>query len=427
MMIMKYLLLPLLLLLGLAAPAHAGCYSYYWSLVPVWTENCKFDGQVLVGNQAVAPATVRNLLINGSMDFDQQQGAAGTAYNVSNAGTNINTLDGWWARANSAASGLTIQQLSSSPPAGFANYLEAKIATHNATVGASDNFRIIQSLEAFDTAALGWGASNAMGVCLQWVSRSSVASAIIGGTIQNDAQNRSFPFVFQEAATASTWLWHGLCVPGDTTGTWPNNATTTGLVVVFALEAGSSVQGSTVATASASSAIPIVGPGSGNTSSTWTGANKYGGSTMTQLTTSPDNSTWDTTGVQLEPANFPSPFRRAPMSAETARVQRQSWRLAEPAANVVVGTCQATGSATQTCAINLPTTMRAAPTCTITTGTFAENIAGTPTTWVTPTAGTNTANVATITTANTTTAGQALMLQGAAGSGSVYCQSRLQF
>jgi hypothetical protein len=67
--------------------------------------------------------------------------------------------------------------------------------------------------------------------------------------------------------------------------------------------------------------------------------------------------------------------------------------------------------------IDLPVTMRAAPTVAITTGTFKENIAGTATTWVSPAAGTMTPNEVAITAGNTTTAGQAVMLQGGGGTG----------
>ena len=120
-----------------------------------------------------------------------------------------------------------------------------------------------------------------------------------------------------------------------------------------------------------------------------------------------------------------SAFQRRPDALEEALQYRYFYQISEPASGAVVGTCQATGTSAQSCIIQLPQAMRIAPTLAITTGTFKENIAGTPTTWVTPTAGTNTPEAINITTGNTTTAGQMLMLTGGGGTGVIAASSEL--
>lgn len=120
-----------------------------------------------------------------------------------------------------------------------------------------------------------------------------------------------------------------------------------------------------------------------------------------------------------------SAFQRRPDAVEANLQYRYFYQISEPASGAVVGTCQATSTSAQSCIIQLPQAMRATPSLTITTGTFKENIAGTPTTWVTPTAGTNTPVAINITTGNTTTAGQMLMLTGGGGSGVIAASSEL--
>lgn len=133
------------------------------------------------------------------------------------------------------------------------------------------------------------------------------------------------------------------------------------------------------------------------------------------------------TGAQLEPvlqtANAgPSPFEFFPIATDLQKVQRFFWQLNEPANGAAVnGFGQATGAATTSWTLWLPQQMRGTtPVIAIpTTGTFKTNIAGTPTTWVTPTAGVCSVLACTITGGNTNTAGQAETLTGGGGTGVV--------
>lgn len=132
------------------------------------------------------------------------------------------------------------------------------------------------------------------------------------------------------------------------------------------------------------------------------------------------------TGVQMEIANnlqtSPSAYEFLPIGYELKEAQRFYWQLNEPASGAAVnGFGQATGAATTSWTVFLPSQMRGTtPVVAIpTTGTFKTNIAGTPTTWVTPTAGVCSTFACTITGGNTNTAGQAETLTGGGGSGVV--------
>ncbi len=133
------------------------------------------------------------------------------------------------------------------------------------------------------------------------------------------------------------------------------------------------------------------------------------------------------TGLQLEQVgsavNAPvaaSSFENHPYEFDLIRAQRFFYELKEPASGAAVdGFCQATGASANTCTVYLPVTMRGTtPTITIgTAGTFKVNIAGTPTTFATPTAGVCSITSCTVTGANTNSAGQAEQLTGGGGTG----------
>lgn len=126
------------------------------------------------------------------------------------------------------------------------------------------------------------------------------------------------------------------------------------------------------------------------------------------------------TGMQLEPVQGsgvtgPSPYDFLSADVELRQAQRFWFPLIEanlPTGAGLNGFCQATGANTNACTLNLPVVMRGkTPTITIAAaGTFKVNIAGTPTTIATPTAGVCSVYACTVTAANTNTTGQAEQL-----------------
>lgn len=141
---------------------------------------------------------------------------------------------------------------------------------------------------------------------------------------------------------------------------------------------------------------------------------------FTPVGTASANDYFQVAGVQLQQGTVPTNFEVRPLAVELQKDYRSFYRLAEPANGAAVNAFgQATGANTNAVTISLPVPMRATtPTITITTaGTFKVNIAGTPTTVATPTAGVCSSNSCTVTAANTNTAGQAEQVTGGGGTG----------
>lgn len=128
-----------------------------------------------------------------------------------------------------------------------------------------------------------------------------------------------------------------------------------------------------------------------------------------------------TTNVQA------SAFERRPQEIETGLQQRYFVGVPEPATGAAVSAiCEATGATAGACTFTVPVTMRGIPVVTIpATGTFKVNIAGTATTWVTPTAGTCSVSACNLTIGNTNTAGQVELVTGGGGTGSVLMNAEL--
>ena len=215
----------------------------------------------------------KNRLINGGMTIDQRN--AGASLTITNTSNYTYTLDRW-AAYGTVASKFSVQQNAGSvtPPAGYINYLGVTSLSAY-TVGAAESFVITQFIEGLNVADLNWGTANAQTVTLSFWVRSSLTGTF-GGTLQNSAQNYSYPFSYT-ISSANTWTQISVTVAGPTAGTW---LTTNGigLRVWFGLGAGSSVSG----TAGAWAAVAVVST---------TGATSVVGT---------NGATFYITGVQLE-------------------------------------------------------------------------------------------------------------------------------
>jgi hypothetical protein len=143
------------------------------------------------------------------------------------------------------------------------------------------------------------------------------------------------------------------------------------------------------------------------------------------------------TGIQLEAVQYsaanavlappgPSAFEFHTKVYDLADAEQNFYQLNEPASTAAVNAiCEATGATAGACTFPLPVLMRGTTPVVVipTTGTFKVNIAGTATTWTTPTAGVCSTAACQITIANTNTAGQVEVVTGGGGSGVVYVKS----
>jgi hypothetical protein len=123
-------------------------------------------------------------------------------------------------------------------------------------------------------------------------------------------------------------------------------------------------------------------------------------------------------GVQLEPGAQATPFEHRDIELELAIAQRYFFNIPEPASGVIVGAGMVAGATSEIIFIPLPVQMRAAPTVTVSAGSFKFNLAGTATAVGAFAAGsTHTPNYISVTGNASGTAGQGTLLQGGGGAG----------
>ena len=274
----------------------------------------------------------KNRIINGAMMIDQRN--AGASVTPVNDGY---MLDRWKFNC-SQASKFTAQQ-SSTAPAGFSNSMLFTV-TSAVTVGSTDNFMFSQRVEGFNFADLGWGTADAKPVTLSFWVRSSLTGTF-GGSFQNSAENRSYPFTYTISA-ANTWEQKTVTVAGDTSGTWVGATNGVGLKLWFGLGLGSTYSG---------------------TAGAWAGATYFSATGATSVVGT-NGATFYITGVQLEKGSTATSFDYRPYGTELALCQRYYAKVGGGANYTAVGS-GFNGTTTDTSTyIKFPTSMRASPTVT---------------------------------------------------------------
>ena len=237
---------------------------------------------------------LKNKIINGSMVIDQRNAGASTT----SATNNGYTLDRWATQNNSGASRFTVQRNAGSitPPAGFSNYLGCT-STGSYTVGSGDAIGMIQRIEGYNIADLGWGAAGAKTVTLSFWVYSSLTGTF-GGSLFNGNGNYSYPFTYS-ITSANTWQQISVTITGATSGSWSND-NSTGLNVLFALGTGSSLSG---------------------TAGSWSANGYYGATGQTQWVAT-NGATFYITGVQLEVGSSATGFEYVNYQTSLANCQR---------------------------------------------------------------------------------------------------------
>jgi len=234
----------------------------------------------------------KNRIINGAMMIDQRNAGASVT-----PSSDAYTLDRWttWTYA---ASKFSVQQNAGSvtPPTGFVNYLGIT-STSAYSVPTGEGFAMMQKIEGYNMADLGWGAVGASSVTLSFWVRSSLTGTF-GGALNNSAQTRSYPFSYA-INSANTWEYKTVTIAGDTTGTWltTNGA---GILLKFGLGVGATLSG---------------------TAGTWAGAN-YASATGAVSVIGTNAATFYITGVQLEKGSTATSFDYRPYGTELALCQR---------------------------------------------------------------------------------------------------------
>ena len=244
-----------------------------------------------ISNSAGSPFGFKNRIINGAMAIDQRY--AGTASASSLSGYLVDR----WTIVQSTTGKLIAQQNAGSvtPPTGFTNYLG--VTSQSAyTAGTNDYYAIVQTIEGYNIADLGWGTANAKTATLSFWVRSSLTGTF--GATMNNGGSRSYPITYT-ISTANTWEYKTITIPGDTSGSW-GSTNGVGAQVWFSLGVGSTY---------------------GGTSGVWSSTN-YVGVASTVSVVGTNGATFYITGVQFENGSQATAFDYRPYSTELALCQR---------------------------------------------------------------------------------------------------------
>jgi hypothetical protein len=234
----------------------------------------------------------RNRIINGAMMIDQRNAGAATANTISNY-----TLDRWQVLQSTSGKIIAQQNAGSvTPPVGFTNYLGLTSQSAYSVV-SGDYFLIRQPIEGLNVSDLGWGTASAVAVTVSFKVYSSLTGTF-GGSINNSAQSRSYPFSYT-VSSANTWTTVSVTVAGDTSGTWLTT-NGVGLYVVFSYGTGSTYSG---------------------TAGSWAGTTYFSATGATSVVGT-NGATFYITGVQLEKGTVATPFDYRQYGTELALCQR---------------------------------------------------------------------------------------------------------
>ena len=241
-----------------------------------------------IADDSIQSLKNRNRIINGDMRIDQR-----------NAGSSV-TLNGLsysvdrWGTQASQNSKATIQQSSTAPT----RFTKSVVVTSSSAYSplATDYFWLYQTIEGFNIADLYWGSASAQTVTLSFWVRSSLTGTF---SVRLGSGSRSYVTTYT-IASADTYEYKTVTIPGDTSGTW-NTTNGGGIQVQFDL-----------------------GSGSNRTTSTtnaWQ-AGDFQKATGSVSLVSTNGATFYITGVQLEVGDVATPFEHKVFSDELARCMR---------------------------------------------------------------------------------------------------------
>jgi len=285
-------------------------------------------GVLGAGNASI----MKNRIINGAMVISQRSGTS----SVSPTDGQF-SVDRWKCRTDITGK-YTFQQNAGSvtPPVGFSNYLGITSSTAY-TVPSSGYYFLVQPIEGFNTADLGWGTANAKTVTLSFQVYSSLTGTF-GGSLMNAANNRSYPFTYT-ISTANTWTTASVTIAGDTTGTWVGATNGSGIEVNFGLGMGSTLSG---------------------TAGAWAGASYYSATGAVSVVGT-NGATFYITGVQLEVGSSATGFEYVNYQTSLANCQRY-YEIGGQPSNAVQFSGTVTSGFSYYCTIPFIVTKRATPT-----------------------------------------------------------------
>ncbi len=307
--------------------------------------------------RTVLGATIvnKNRFANGAFQFDQRNN--GAAVNTS-PGSGVRTHDCTDCFAAAAPGALTISSVATGGPVnGRQNFVRIQATTADGTLAPTDQYIYTALIEGLDVADLAFGTPDAQPISISFWFRSSLVGPH-SGAVKNPAASRGYPFSFQYLA-ANVWQYVTIPnIPGDTTGTWPQD-NQRGMLIHFNCGAGSN-------------SLAVSGA--------WAAGNIIGALGGTQLI-STLNATIDIAQLQVEKGTVCTPFEWVPYQAGFARVRRyfRIYRAANAETNAFSWAGQVGLGNGVWNTVHFDTPMRASPTVDLAGAVFNFNNLGTPT------------------------------------------------
>lgn len=280
----------------------------------------------------------KNRVINGDMRIAQRTAGPATPTN------GYNTVDRWsyW---GSASSKFSQQQYTNNTEtgyatrvaAGFQSYLGNSV-TSAVSIGSGDYFFLQHCIEGYNFADFAFGTSNAKTLTLSFWVYSSLTGTF-GGSFQNNAQDRSYPFSYT-ISSANTWTYITVTATGDISGTWLTN-NSVGLIINFGLGMGSARS---------------------STAGSWQ-AGGYFSSTGAVSVVGTNSATFHVTGVQLEKGSTATAFDYRDFGRELIMCMRYYTKFGGTSSGEALAVGMVNDAPTAAWfVVKYPITMRAAPT-----------------------------------------------------------------
>ena len=288
----------------------------------------------------------KNLIINGAMQVAQR--------GTSSTSSNYATVDRFKLNTSGTDAAPTQAQVdvgSSDLPFTKGLTKAYKITNGNQTSGAGSGDRIViqHRLEAQDIRNSGWNyTSTSSYVTLSFYVKSSVAQNFFGKVKTSDGTSQNYPFE-TGSLSADTWTKITKTIPGNSNLQFDNN-NEQGLEIEFTLFRGTDETGSVTL----------------NQWAAFSGSTHTPDNTSTWYTT--NNATFEITGVQLEVGSVATDFEHRSFAQELALCQRYYFLFCE-GTNKELNVAWYFNSSHISFLLRYPTTMRAAPTLTVASGT----------------------------------------------------------
>lgn len=290
----------------------------------------------------------KNRVINGNLNIDQINGLGGVTVAKGGTGWVVDRFGFTNIRTNGTTMACTVNSNSLS---GYGKFNSVRLTNTSAgTTAASDDIQIYHPIEGNNIADLAFGTGVASTITISFLFKASAT-----GTYSVTVQNATRSYVTTITVnTANTWEYKTITVTGDTSGTW-NSDNTLGMYLIFNCGCGTTFQTATL--------------------NTWQTGNYRSTSSSVKISAT-TGAFIEIAQVQLEKGSTATPFEVRPYGTELTLCLRYYQKY----------TALRMGGYSQNppytpIAQSFPYTvwMRAAPTATVSGGSFSNCIGAIPT------------------------------------------------